>query len=86
VVELREEVTRARAATIMAGTRATWVERVAKERAILLASTCIEVDEVVQRVSLLEGELVATRRAWDTAKVKLLSLVDKEADADRLRE
>jgi hypothetical protein len=61
VAELQEEVTRLRAAAVMAGTRATWAERVAQERVVFLASSHIEVDEAVRRVSLLEGKLVAAQ-------------------------
>jgi hypothetical protein len=62
---------------------ATRVEGVAQERAALLATACVEADEVVRRVSLLEGELVVARRAWDEAEVMLPSLVDKAAATDR---
>jgi hypothetical protein len=45
VAELREEVTRARAAAIMVGTRAAQAEKMAQERAIMLATTDGEADE-----------------------------------------
>jgi hypothetical protein len=61
VAELQEEVTRLWAAAVMAGTRATWAERVAPEKVVFLASSHIEVDEAVRRVSLLEGKLVAAQ-------------------------
>jgi hypothetical protein len=72
--ELREEVTRARAAAVMAEARIAWVEKMAQERAILLAA---------QRVSILEGELMAARQARDTAIEKLTSLAAKVAAADQ---
>jgi hypothetical protein len=82
VVKLQEEVTRARAVGHYGGIRATRAERVAQEKVVLLASTHVEADEVVRRVSLLEGELVAVRRARDIAEVKLLSLIDKATAAN----
>jgi hypothetical protein len=63
VAELQAEVTQARAATIMAECRATRAERMAHERVFLLATVRGEVEKAAQRVSTLEGELVATRRA-----------------------
>jgi hypothetical protein len=42
---LREEVTRAWEAVIVAGACATRAERMAKESAVLLASACGEADE-----------------------------------------
>jgi hypothetical protein len=72
--ELREEVTRARAAAVMAEARIAWVEKMAQERAILLAA---------QRVSILEGELMTARQAWDTAIEKLPSLAAKVTTADQ---
>jgi hypothetical protein len=58
----------------MAEARIAWVEKMAQERAILLAA---------QRVSILEGELMAARQAWDTAIEKLPSLATKVAAADQ---
>jgi hypothetical protein len=86
VVKLQEEVTRARAVGHYGGIRATRAKRVAQEKVILLASTRVEADEAVRRVSLLEGELVAVRRARDIAEVKLLSLIDKATAANGWRE
>jgi hypothetical protein len=37
------------------------VERMAQERAILVATACGEADEVACKVSFLEGELMAVR-------------------------
>jgi hypothetical protein len=45
VVELREEVTRAREAGVMEETHAAQVERMARERTILVATTHGEADE-----------------------------------------
>jgi hypothetical protein len=72
--ELREEVTRARVAAVMAEARIAWVEKMAQERAILL---------VAQRVSILEGELITARQAWDMAIEKLPSLAAKVTTADQ---
>jgi hypothetical protein len=41
------------------GARAAQAERMAQEKAVLLATTHGEADEVAQRVFILEGELVA---------------------------
>jgi hypothetical protein len=76
VAELQEEVTQVHATAIMVGAQTPRAERVAQERDVLLASACVEADEAVQRVSLLEGELVAVRRAQDTTEEKLSSLVE----------
>jgi hypothetical protein len=48
-----------------------------------LATAHGEPDEVAQRVSFLEGELVAVRQAQDTAEEKLPSLADKAVAADQ---
>jgi hypothetical protein len=87
VVELREEVTwaRARAAVIMAEARTTWAKKMAQERVVLLATTDGEVNVAAQRVFILEGKLVATCRAQDTAEGKLPSLATKVAAANRQR-
>jgi hypothetical protein len=58
VAEL-QEVTRARVAAIMAGAHAARAEKMAQERVVLLATAHGEVDEMAQRVSILEGELMA---------------------------
>jgi hypothetical protein len=42
-----------------------------QEKVVLLATACGEVDEVAQRVSFLEGELVVVCRAWDATEEKL---------------
>jgi hypothetical protein len=83
VVELPKEVTQAWAAAIMVEARTTQVERLAQDRAVLLATTHVEVDEVAQRVSFLEGELVAACPAWDVVKEKLPSLAAKASAVDR---
>jgi hypothetical protein len=61
VTELREEVTQARATSVMTVARVTQAERMAQERAIMLASTLGEANEASRRVSFFESELVATR-------------------------
>jgi hypothetical protein len=61
VAELWKEVTQAWAATIMPETQVARAERMAQERAILLATARGEADEAAQRVSALEGKLTATR-------------------------
>jgi hypothetical protein len=61
VVELQKEVTQAWVATIMPETQVARAERMAQERAILLATARGEADEAAQRVSALEGKLAATR-------------------------
>jgi hypothetical protein len=58
VAEL-QEVTRARVAAIMAGAHAARAEKMAQERVVLLATAHGEVDKMAQRVSILEGELMA---------------------------
>jgi hypothetical protein len=83
VAELREEVTRVWAAAIMEETRAARAKRMAQERVVLLATTHGETDEAVQRVSALEGELVAARRARDATEEKFLRLSAKVATAER---
>jgi hypothetical protein len=85
VAELREEVTQARAAIVMAETRAARVERMAQERAVLLATSRSEADEVAQRASALEGELVVAHRAQETTKVKFQSLSPKPIAVERRR-
>jgi hypothetical protein len=57
VVEIQEEGTRAQAATVIAGACSAHVERMAKERVILLVTTHGEVGEAAQRVSTLYVEL-----------------------------
>jgi hypothetical protein len=61
VAKLQEEVTRALAAVVMAETRAASKERMAQERVVLLAPARDKADEVDQRVSALEDELMAMR-------------------------
>jgi hypothetical protein len=51
--------------------RATLAERALWESATSLASAPREADEVVQKVTLLEGELLDTHWACDLAEVKL---------------
>jgi hypothetical protein len=59
VAELREEVTRARGAIILVEARAAWVKRMPQEKVVLLATAHSEAEKAAQRVSALEGELVA---------------------------
>jgi hypothetical protein len=54
----------------------------AQERVVLLATVRSEVDKVAQRVSALEGELMAMRRARDATKEKIPNLA---AAAERQR-
>jgi hypothetical protein len=63
--------------------QATQAERGAQESAISLDSTRREADGVAHKVTLLEGELVVVRQAWDMAEAKLPGLVDKAVDVDR---
>jgi hypothetical protein len=42
-----------------------------------------EAGKVTQKVALLEGKPVVARQARDTAKAKLLGLVDRSADIDQ---
>jgi hypothetical protein len=55
----------------------------AQERAFLLATSDSEVDRVAQRFSILGGELVATRQAYDAIKEKILNPATKAAAAER---
>jgi hypothetical protein len=66
----------------MAETRAARAERMAQERAVLLATARGEVDEAAERVSTLLGELMAACRAQDAAEEKFLSLLAKSAMAE----
>jgi hypothetical protein len=70
----------------MAEALATQAERRARESVVLLASTHGEADNVARKVTLLEGELAVAHPAQDTTKAKLLVLVDRATDADRLWE
>jgi hypothetical protein len=83
VVNLWEEVTRARAAFVMAEARTARVEEIAHERAILLATAHEANNKAAQRVSSLEDELVAVHRARGMAEEKLPSLAAKVAVADQ---
>jgi hypothetical protein len=71
VVELWEEVTWAQAGAIMAGAHANRAERIAQERAILLAFARREADK-----------FVVACQSQDAIEEKLPSLVDKEAAID----
>jgi hypothetical protein len=73
VAELREEVTRAWATADMVETHIARAEKMAQERAILLATVCGVADKAAQRVSILEGGLVVTRQAQDAAEGKFPS-------------
>jgi hypothetical protein len=86
VAELWEEVTRVQVATVMAEAWTAWSGMMAKEWGILLASSHMEADEVVQKVSLLEDKLAVARQAQDAAEVKLLGLVDKAVAIDQRQE
>jgi ABC-type phosphate transport system ATPase subunit len=61
MVELQEEVTRAQVTVVVAGVRATQAERMAQEKAVLLATARGEMDEVAQSASILEDELMVAR-------------------------
>jgi hypothetical protein len=61
VAELQEEVTWVWVAVVMAEAHAASAERIPQERVVLLATTHGEEDEVAQRVSALECELVVAR-------------------------
>lgn len=86
MVELRDEVTQVRAATIMVDAWATWAEKMTQENVVLLSSTHGEASEVAWKVSLLEGELTVACQARDTAEAKLLGLIDGAADTDQRRD
>jgi hypothetical protein len=62
-----------RAATVIAEARA---KMGAQESVASLASAHREADEVVWKVTLLEGELAIMRQAQDMAEARLLGLVD----------
>jgi hypothetical protein len=86
MVELRDEVTWAQVAAVMAEAWVARADRMAQESAILLASAHGEDSDVARKVSLVEGQLAVARQAWDAVKAKLPGLVDKVADTDRRRE
>jgi hypothetical protein len=79
VAELQWEMTQAWEAIIMAGPHTAQAERMAQERVILLATARGEASKVAQRVSALDVELVATRRAWDVTEHKIPSLAARTA-------
>jgi hypothetical protein len=83
VADLREEVTRAWVAAIMAEARTAWVGKMAQERAVLLATARGKADVAARRSSILEGKLMAVRRARDAAEEKLTSLAAKVATTNR---
>jgi hypothetical protein len=66
----------------MAEAYAAWAEKMAQERAVLLATAHGEVEEAAQRVSALKGKLVATRQARHAVKEKLPNLAAKAATID----
>jgi hypothetical protein len=72
-----------RAATVMVRSHAAQVERMAHERVVLLPTARGEANEVAQRVSSLESELVAARRAQDVVEEKIPSLAAKTVAAKR---
>lgn len=78
VVELLEELTQVWAATFVAEDWATEAEMMSQESAAFLASAHEQASEVAQKVSLLEGELVAMHQARDTSKAKLPGLIDRQ--------
>jgi hypothetical protein len=57
----------------------------AQERVVLLATAHGEADVAAQRVSTLEGELVATHQTCDVVKEKFSSLVAKAVVAEQRR-
>jgi hypothetical protein len=77
VAVLQEEVTQARVVVIKARARTTRSERMAQEKAALLAFARGEANEAAQMVSLLNSELAATCQAWIIAKGKFPDLVDR---------
>jgi hypothetical protein len=83
VAKLQEEVTRTHVVAIMVEACAAQAERMAQERAVLLATAHGEADKVARMVSFLEGELVATRQSQDVAEEKLPSMADKVAIDDQ---
>jgi hypothetical protein len=58
------------------------VEELAHERAILMATSHGEVDEVARRVFALEGELEVAHQDHGATEEKLPSLVTQEAAAN----
>jgi hypothetical protein len=86
VAELREKVTPAWATAIMVGARIAWVDRMALEKTIPLASARGEADEVAQKISLLEGKLEVACQAWDGVEAKLSGMADWAAATDRRQE
>jgi hypothetical protein len=68
--------------------QATLVERAARERvssaevenAAAQASTHEDVEGLIRKVNLLEGELAEERRAWEVAKEEFHNLFDTTAD------
>jgi ABC-type phosphate transport system ATPase subunit len=85
MVELQEEVTRAQVTVVVAGVRATQAERMAQEKAVLLATARGEMDEVAQSASILEDELVVARWARDATEEKIRSLAAKVVAANQQR-
>jgi hypothetical protein len=62
------------------------VSRVEVESATELASTCEEVEGLVQKVALLEGEVVEPRQSRELAEEISHGLSDAAADAEQRRE
>jgi hypothetical protein len=83
VAELREEVTRARVAVIMAKANTARVAKMAQEKVILPATAGWEADVAAHRIFILEVELVVVLRAWDVAEEKLPSLATKAVATDQ---
>jgi hypothetical protein len=74
MAELQEEVTGAQAAAIMVRACATQVERIVREKTVVLVTAHGEAIEVTQTVSILGDELVVVCRVGDIAKEKTLRL------------
>jgi hypothetical protein len=74
------------ASAVMAGAQTARAERMAQEKAVLLAYARGEASEAAQEISLLEGELVVACQTWGTTEAKLLGLADQAAASNQLWE
>jgi uncharacterized protein HemY len=86
VVELWDEVTRARAAVVMVRARAAQAEGMVREKAVLLATAHDEAAGVTQMVSILGNRLAIMSQAKDVAEEKISSLTSEVATAIQRRE
>jgi hypothetical protein len=86
VVELWDEVTRARAAVVMVRARAAQAEGMVREKAVLLATAHDEAAGVTQMVSILGNRLAIMSQAKDVAEEKISSLTSEVATANQRRE